>query len=436
MLICPGTIEQVSARLWRASGLSLAVTTLAVLLAACFPPPAPAPTPLPPPTRPPSPSPSPLPSQSSSPITSPSQSYPLLPSRLEDQPAAIADYLNAAPGNRVALGQFVSERSRSANQPTDRLIEIDLDGDQKPELVLIVYSEQQRDVSTAGPRGFVAAYREAGGRYELLPVPGGIAETAQAGPTILKAEDLNRNSGAELAFSYRSCGASTCFDSLAIVGWDGARLKRLTPESLQMANPSISIADLDGDGVAEIVLTGGLQGSLGAGLQRQRTETYLWNGAQWSLAKTEFAPSTERYFALVDAERAFAQRNFGTALRLYRSAANDASLANTRVQQPSDPGPDLRAFARFRLLVTDVVVGQEDDAMAVLTEARQQDAATAFVNLTETFWRNYTHTGSIRATCDQVVAMVAADPRPYLETLNGYGYANQDFKPGDLCRLV
>jgi hypothetical protein len=418
-------------RLPRLTGPALTIG----LLVACVPGPAPAPPPPPLPTRPGLARPTPSPA-TSAPTSAPSPAASLAqPPRLEDVPKALVDFLNASPANRGRLGPILTTWSGTiADRAANRLVAADVDGDGVPELVAIVYSTRTADQLPNGAPGVITVLRERGGRFESVPVPGGLAEQGSAGPILLDAKDLNRDGAAELAFRYKTCGASTCTDQVVIVGRDGQGLKQLTPDNPSMAGAAITLADTDGDGIAELQLKGGLMGSVGAGLQRERTETYRWNGTSWALAETTFAPSNERYFAIVDAGRAFDRKDYSTALRLYRAAANDDNLADSKVQQQWDPGPDLRAYARFRLVLTDLVVGQEDDARATIETARQRDKGSPLLALTDTLWNNYSHTASVKSGCGQVVAMVAADPQPYLRTLNGYGYANPELKPADLCQ--
>lgn len=140
-----------------------------------------------------------------------------------------------------------------------------------------------------------------------------------------------------------------------------------------------------------------------------------------------------RYAAIVDAGQAFERGDYSAALRLYRAAADDPRLSDAPARHTRDPGPDLRAYARFQLVLTDVLVGQEDDALALVAEARERDAGSPPLALTETLWRNYTHTGSLQAACAEVVALVRADPGRYLEALNGYG--DPPLQPEEVCRV-
>lgn len=129
---------------------------------------------------------------------------------------------------------------------------------------------------------------------------------------------------------------------------------------------------------------------------------------------------------ILDANAAFAAGDYTSALRLYRRAAEDDT--------PLEAEPP-RAFARFRIVVADAVVGQEDDARATLEAMGQQDAARPFRRLALTFWDTYGMTADVRAACGQVTRLVREDPPLYLRALSGWGYPERDLGPDDVCPI-
>lgn len=139
------------------------------------------------------------------------------------------------------------------------------------------------------------------------------------------------------------------------------------------------------------------------------------------------------YGALADANRAFARRDWSTALRLYRQAAEDDRSAATPLPLQAAVGRDLRAYARFRIIVLDTLVGQEDDARATLEQMRQTDANTPFLGLALAFWDAYSMTADPRAACNRVTQLVRADPEPVLRPLKTLG-EKPDLAAEDVCR--
>ena len=140
------------------------------------------------------------------------------------------------------------------------------------------------------------------------------------------------------------------------------------------------------------------------------------------------------YLTVMDANAAFARKDFSTALLLYRQAtAGDSRAATQRFVHRVPPGPDLRAFARFRIVVADALVGQDDDARATLEQARRQDADTPFLRLGLVFWDTFGMTADPHPACAQVTRLVQADPEPVLRSLNNWGQT--DLAPGDVCKI-
>jgi hypothetical protein len=148
------------------------------------------------------------------------------------------------------------------------------------------------------------------------------------------------------------------------------------------------------------------------------------------------APTPPRlYSTIADANAAYARKDFSTALGLYRQAAGDEGLNQALSSHPVPPGPELRAFARFRVVVADAVVGQEDDARATLDEMRQKDAGTAFLRLSLVFWDTYGMTAEPGAACARVTQLVRENPEPVLRSLNNWAPGDPKLVPEDICRL-
>jgi hypothetical protein len=152
-------------------------------------------------------------------------------------------------------------------------------------------------------------------------------------------------------------------------------------------------------------------------------------------ASPERATPPALYLTVMDANAAFTREQFSTALRLYRQAAGDDSLNDPLPSHSVPPGPELRAFARFRIVLTDAVVAQEDDARAVLEQMRQDDSNTAFLRLALVFWDTYGMTADLAVACNQVTRLVQADPQPVLRSLNNWGAGRPELAADDVCKL-
>jgi hypothetical protein len=145
------------------------------------------------------------------------------------------------------------------------------------------------------------------------------------------------------------------------------------------------------------------------------------------------ATTRSRLTLLVDAEAALNRRDVTTALRLYRQAATDDSLADPTLDGRST-GPNLRDFASFRIVLLDAIVGQDDDARAVLDQLRG-DGDRPFAGLTLVFWDTYGMTADLAAACRQVNQLVRDAPDRFLPPLNA-GTNGLGLTPDSVCTVV
>ncbi|MEZ4584126.1 MAG: hypothetical protein R3A10_21250 [Caldilineaceae bacterium] len=91
---------------------------------------------------------------------------------------------------------------------------------------------------------------------------------------VLATEDINADEQADVVWVDTNCGASTCFDTVKIYSWTGQRWTNWAEDNMTMAYADVTITDSSEEGQGrEIVLDGGVYGSVGAGPQRSRTET-------------------------------------------------------------------------------------------------------------------------------------------------------------------
>ncbi|MCB9136526.1 MAG: hypothetical protein H6636_13960, partial [Anaerolineales bacterium] len=145
-------------------------------------------------------------------------------------------------------------------------------------------------------------------------------------------QDLNADGAAELVMSDALCGASTCFDNVKILVWDGNtftnRLADRTDRTDDLPNPKVEVADLDGDRIFDLVVTAGGISSAAAGPPRGKIRTWTYDAAQgvWVFAKDTLAPSNFRIHLLHDADTAANQGNDAQALEWYDRVINDNSL--------------------------------------------------------------------------------------------------------------
>jgi hypothetical protein len=129
------------------------------------------------------------------------------------------------------------------------------------------------------------------------------------------------------------------------------------------------------------------------------------------------SPAAQLSTTLREANTAFSRQDYSTALRLYRRAAADESATRASSTADASAARSLRAFARFRLMLTDIVVGQEEDARTTLDEMRAQDDGTQFLRIALAFWDTYGMTADLQSACRQVTQFIKENPAA-LQPLN------------------
>jgi tetratricopeptide (TPR) repeat protein len=190
------------------------------------------------------------------------------------------------------------------------------------------------------------------------------------------------------------------------------------------------LSDTDGDGRPELLFTGGTISSVGAGVQRAKTEVYRWNGTTYELTQTIPDPvaSQHPYWKLMDGNIAMNARAYDRAIPLFQDA-----LAAKPPYPPYPPfdvwGTDpavVVAAARFQLMLAYVELGNQAQAVRIYQAAQQHDGP--YATWTRAFWDVYQARGDIQEGC----AAARAAARDV--DLPGYNYENHPLgASGSLC---
>lgn len=360
------------------------------------------------------------------------------PGSLTGAADALVAFLNSNPANRGQIGAVLQgwDADAPAAARTDAarrssVTEADTTGDGQPELIVNLVDYRVPSV-TSGPPGLIVAIHRDGDRYQAISLPQGQPDKQRAGPFVQQVIDVSKDGGAEILYISDECGASTCVNRPMVATWAGGSYRLATPPDLEMTFATVTLEDRDGDGRLELVLQGGLMGSAGAGVQRSRTEIYRWVGGQYERSETIAEPTIQRYFVIQDANAAFLRRDNRAAIALYERAATDDTLSDERAIPGPNAGPGMRAFARFRLLLIRAIQGNDGVAEEMLEQIERQDALTPYAAIAQVFWHTYGQTADVEAACRQATEAVQRQPAA-LEPLNGWGYANADLKPADVC---
>lgn len=363
-----------------------------------------------------------------------------VPPGAPDPIAAPADFADLQYDIRVYLNTGgpaagLEQSLRAIGAVTDSgggVLEVDLTGDRAPEVIVSAL-----DVSAGGvgpiPPGQLFIFTCNSGQYVNVYQSALDAAFPSTAPAIVAAQDVTSDGRADLLYTTSTCGASTCFDTLYVIGWDGASFVNFVSGDTTLAFAKISLKPR-ADGVVNIEMYGGTQGSVGAGPQRALTNTWAWNGSAIALTGTKLDPPVYRFHVLNDADDAARDGDAQTALALYDRVIHDDSLeewppaANERAH--------LAAYALFRTMLIHLTQGELNGAQSAYDDLKGLYLPGApggeFSLVADEFWGQYSKDGSLHEACRVTIAYIEAKPST-LEALNSYGYGNREYTAAEVC---
>ncbi|NWJ96571.1 MAG: tetratricopeptide repeat protein [Chloroflexi bacterium] len=326
---------------------------------------------------------------------------------------------------------------------------VDLDGDGSPEIVASLAETWSE--SPSSEYGFLILLRNSNKVWFATTLRAVTlnpkAEEGFIRPALLKVADLRGDKQVEILFSEYFCSANTCTIRLHIVSWANNRFTNLTPDVPEMTAGQLSFEPTPGDATTTLKLSGGVLSSVGAGLQRERTEYWRWDATakRFKLAETQYATSPYLYHRLIDGNVALDKGDYPAAISLYTEALTDSSLKLWFQQLQATPQEveverqTLTALTRFHLAIAYALNNEREKASATLQEAVTKDGkyggwAKAFAGSYEA---NKAAKPNVAVTqgC-QAAINFAQQNKGLLEVMNLFGYANPTFKPEDICRVL
>jgi len=346
------------------------------------------------------------------------------PKDLEDYAEAVLDYLNDDDNTPGTLQEWL-QACRVVAAGEQGVVIAPVTAGASEDVVVTLADPAARPLSE---KGQLLVYHQGKREYDLAYQVEGVGRIA-----LLEASDINADKKFDLAYSDTSCGAHTCFATLAVISWDGDEYEDWIADEPTLAGPDYTFKDVTAEGQGEEILVhGGVIGSLGAGPQRAWTETYISpEGGEYQLLSREYDPSTCLYHEILDANAAFdawASDGFGPAIELYEAAleADDLKACWTI----EDEVATLQDFARFRLIVAAVASGEAGDATTLVGDIRHvglRAAANAFLT-------SYSASGSVIQACRDTTKLAEFNTSTW-DFLADWGYANPSLTAAELCPL-
>jgi hypothetical protein len=347
-------------------------------------------------------------------------------------PDVILNFLNAG-GTIMQLDQDLYSQGYSG-QPIG-VIRGDINGDNTWDVAVNIINPYSPSIP---PQAAVLVYSCYAGQYTVWPLPPP-DDQVESSPIIRSFQDMNADGTAELVVSFASCGAHTCFETPAVYGWEDQAVVNLLADFGEPApNPTIEINGPDANGYFVLLVKSGGIGSVGAGPQRGSQAVYAYQPTdhRWELFATQLDPPKYRLHALQDADNLARQEKYADALTLYQKV-----ISSTTFQDWIDAEYEqklLGAFARFRMITIDTVIGNEALAEATLdalqSEVQADDRLQGYLDMALLFRREGGAQDPVRA-CAAVRAFAERQAEQVLTPLGSqqFGYSNPDYTPDDMC---
>jgi hypothetical protein len=291
--------------------------------------------------------------------------------------------------------------------------------------------------------------------------------------------DMNANGMPDLvlAYEFSGAGADTTL-SVEIYEWDGLTFQSLIAKEVSepplaqngygdrgvanMRNGELTLTDVDANGTIELVMEGyvggGLDAELNGGPQRSERDVWMWNGVEFVLQDASFEAPLYRYEAVQDGDGASLMSDYDKAMLAYQAAIEDETLLGWNparlgfdplvgegtpvpIFPPDDPNerPRLEAYARFRMLLIELVRGRldraEDQLRILERDIDHESSAYPFVELSQMAWQAYQESEDIGVACSVAIDYGSSHPQDVLVPLGGtyYGWTNRDYEPEDIC---
>jgi hypothetical protein len=385
------------------------------------------------------PSPSAVASAGPSPTAAPPASpvaVPPKPATLAGYASTVAAYLTASPPAATnCLADLMAAWQMPLVTATNGCRVANTDDEPDNEVVAVLSVSLAAPAAESNTQYEVVVFQAVAGAYTAVFVsPIALVVPARASgalDVLVGAGDLLGPGKGAFAYRATECGASTCVDTVRIVAGSGGAYAPVTPaDGVSMAGADVVVKDVDGDGVSELIITGGIAGSVGGGPQRPRTETWKFDGRAYALDSTTFGKPDYLYHAIKDADAFFVSGNYAEAASAYITAVNDKQLKIWMADK--NERNELESYALFRAALAILQSGGDgSEALAYLDQAKAYPD-TLHAQLAKSFEAAYSAKSSVSVGCGAVRDDLDANSAEYA-TFWDFGYSNPGFDAATVC---
>lgn len=367
---------------------------------------------------------------------------------------AATNALNYAQANLDAFRAHILTWGELTNTETPQeyvwLHEADLDQDGTNELLARV---PQRDQTCEGDicqpilwcdfgfcPGLVILFEQIGSLYvpEHLFVGDEFQGDVLDRPVVYHIDDLTGDGLPELVLRQEMCGAHTCFLTLLVGRWDGQSWHDMVGATpLNQSYTQVVFEDQDGDGLTEILMSGGTIGSAGGGLQREHTLVFSLQNGLYELVQDIPAPDPHPYYLMMDAYYALKANDPATAETL---ASQVLALTPEQLTEAMlmDPIAQTRipTYAAIELMIVYALRGDGASIQALLPTLAQYDTGdNPYLAAATLLADTYAQTNDAAAACQAMSAVITALPPEQTQFFEWLGYNTETIPAGEICPL-
>ncbi len=347
-----------------------------------------------------------------------------------DVSAIILDHINKNPEKKEEmLSELFFVTSDNEKKELVHLIEkADLTGDKSEELIVIFFNNEQ---TIHGTPISIAIYSKEEDLYSLSYEKSLSLYNNQFNYFI---RDITGDGSLNIALVTHGCGAHTCHNYIDVIQYHNGQWKNLSP-NLQMASSEVEFKDYNNNGKEEIILTGGGVASVGAGMQREKSEIYVYEDGKYQLFKTEKESPFNIYYLVLDAHNAMLEDEKIRALRLNTKALQNPDFGVNHAITERDQTRIL-AYAGIQLMLIYLDRDPPDIAPAKLVlgeiTKKYHRYNNPYIDAAHTLIETYERTGDIMLSCKKMEEVIrqAGNEANFLEW---QGYATESLPKEKIC---